>query len=95
MQTIASGWVYSSSSGRPRTPAAVLSVRMLAIRLPGWGGGCWTLGHYLDVCQQWIAQRGPLGLLRLALDGAGITRRQPAAPEGFAAARPIEKEIVL
>ncbi len=61
----------------------------------GWGGGCWTLGHYLDVCQQWIAQRGPLGLLRLALDGAGITRRQPAAPEGFAAARPIEKEIVL
>ena len=69
--------------------------RAIVVGQVGWGGGCWTLGHYLDVCQQWIAQRGPLGLLRLALDGAGITRRQPAAPEGFAAARPIEKEIVL
>lgn len=61
----------------------------------GCAGGCWTLGHYLDVCQRWIWQRGPHGLLRLALDGAGITRRQPAAPDGFAAARPIEKEIAL
>ena len=61
----------------------------------GWAGGYWTLGHYLDMCQQWIWQRGPHGLLRLALDGAGITRRRPAAPEGFAAARPIEKEIAL
>ncbi len=42
-----------------------------------WGGGYWTLGQYLDVGRQWLRQRGPGGLLRLALDGAGLTRREP------------------
>ncbi len=43
-----------------------------------WGGGYWTIGQYLDVSRQWVRQRGIGGLLRLALDGAGVTPRDSA-----------------
>lgn len=39
------------------------------------GGTYWSTAQYLDLGRQWICQRGLAGLLRLALDGAGVTRR--------------------
>lgn len=42
-----------------------------------WGGGHWAARHYLDLGRQWVRQRGLRGLLRVALEGAGIARRRP------------------
>jgi predicted metal-dependent phosphoesterase TrpH len=44
-------------------------------------GGYWSARQYADVLGRWVRQCGLRGLLRLALDGAGITRRQPKQPE--------------
>jgi hypothetical protein len=40
------------------------------------GGGYWSVSQYVDVSWQWVRQRGLHGLVRLALDGAGITQRK-------------------
>jgi predicted metal-dependent phosphoesterase TrpH len=40
------------------------------------GGGYWSAGQYVDVSRRWVRQRGLHGLVRLALDGAGITQRK-------------------
>lgn len=52
--------------------------RAIQLGQASWGGGYWTLGQYMDVGRQWLRQRGVSGLLRLALDGAGVSQREPA-----------------
>lgn len=38
-------------------------------------GEYWSAEQYLDLGRQWLRQRGVGGLMRLALDGMGVTRR--------------------
>jgi predicted metal-dependent phosphoesterase TrpH len=40
------------------------------------GGGFWSVKQHIDVSRRWLRQRGLHGLVRLALDGAGITQRK-------------------
>lgn len=46
-----------------------------------WGGGYWSTWNYVEVSYQWARQRGVSGLLRVALDGVGMTRRATVARE--------------
>ena len=45
-----------------------------------WGGGYWSAGQYLDMSLRWVRQRGLHGMLRLMLDGAGVTQRERSDP---------------
>jgi len=45
-----------------------------------WGGGYWSAGQYLDMSMRWMHQRGLYGMLRLMLDGAGVTQRERSDP---------------
>ena len=38
-----------------------------------WGGGYWSARQYLDLGRAWVRQRGVRGLLRVTLDGAGLS----------------------
>ncbi len=55
------------------------------------GGGYWSVGQYIDVSRRWVRQRGVHGLVRLALDGAGITQRKrsDSAEQGLTSSLPI------
>lgn len=56
----------------------------------------WAPGHSIDLYRQWLVQRGPYGLVRLVLDGAGLTRRQipNRSVDGFPVGLPISKESI-
>src|SRR5262245_50697560 len=51
-----------------------------------WGGGYWSAAQYLDMSLRWVRQRVLYGMLRLVLDGAGVTQREhrPVADEPLA-----------